>query len=187
VERYTVKIRGTATDKLADVIQSLQLVRKSGKLTAERDGLGNSSEVGTITFRDGQVVDASIGYLRGEDAFKKLAAWTTCRFLFEPASSTSFSSFVSPPSSLTAPAGQRYGQTHSYEQSPTVIVPYRSQHIQGVIPDFQRLGLSRAHRQLFLLIDGRRSVQELARLVGRQPQDVLLILADLERAGLISQ
>lgn len=55
------------------------------------------------------------------------------------------------------------------------------------MPDFQRLGLSRAHRQLFLLIDGRRSAQELTRLIGRHPQEVLAILADLENAGLIRQ
>ena len=59
--------------------------------------------------------------------------------------------------------------------------------MQGTLPDFQRLGLSRLHRQLFLLIDGKRSTQELARLIGRPHQEVLIVLADLESTGLIGQ
>src|SRR5947209_7542441 len=84
-----MKIRGTTTDRLADVIQSLQFIRKSGLLTVERDDPSGFSELGTITFRDGTIIDANIGQLRGAEAFSRLVTWTTCRFLFEPASRAS--------------------------------------------------------------------------------------------------
>lgn len=183
-----MKIRGTATDRLNDVIQSLQLIRRSGLLTVERDGPGNSSELGTIMFRDGRVIDATMGQLRGADAFRVLAAWTTCRFIFEaspqPSTSTSPLPAVRPNNQMAA---QRYEGAPANVNQPSLVVPYRSSHVQGSMPDFRQLGLSRIHRQLFLLIDGRRPPLELARIIGRHPQEVLAMLADLARAGLIGQ
>src|SRR5450432_655399 len=120
-----MKTRGTATDKLADVIQALQLVRKSGRLTAQRDVSDGIAEIGIIVFREGQVIDASVGQLKGADAFKKLVVWTRCHFLFEPAPSAS-----PPVAPSTPPAGAsprsgsgvyaddsewRYTQQHSDE------------------------------------------------------------------------
>lgn len=188
-----MKTRGTATDKLADVIQALQLVRKSGRLTAQRDVADGIAEIGIIVFREGQVIDASVGQLRGADAFKKLVVWTRCHFVFESAPSASPP--VPPPfpqSGIFPRIGsgireQRNAHEQSGEHLAIVIVPYRSQYMQGTLPDFQRLGLSRLHRQLFLLIDGKRSTQELARLIGRPHQEVLIVLADLEGTGLIGQ
>jgi hypothetical protein len=183
-----MKTRGTATDKLADVIQALQLVRKTGLLTAQRDAPGSISEEGKIAFRDGQVVDAIVGQLRGADAFKKLVMWTRCHFVFEPVAPT----LPPPVALLPSRAGNkgtewRNTQESSGEYLSVNVVPYRSQYVRGGLPDFQRLGLSRIHRQLFLLIDGKRSTQELSFLLRRHPQEALALLADLESAGLIHQ
>ena len=185
-----MKIRGTATDRLNDVIQSLQLVRRSGLLTVERDGPGNSSELGTIVFRDGRVIDANVGQLRGPDAFRVLMVWTTCRFIFEASPPPSISTSTSPLPAVR-PDNQmverRYEEAPANVNHPSLIVPYRFQYMQGSLPDFQQLGLSRIHRQLFLLIDGKRSSLELARIIGRHPQEVLAMLVDLARAGLVGQ
>ncbi len=51
----------------------------------------------------------------------------------------------------------------------------------------ERSGLSRAHRQLFLLIDGHRTKAELIRLTGRGEGEVYVLLRDLEVAGVIGQ
>jgi hypothetical protein len=173
-----VKIRGTVTNRFADVVQSLQYIRKSGVLTVEREGPGDFSELGTIVFQDGRIVDAVIGSLRGADAFKKLIGWTTCRFIFEPTSS--------PQSNGNMMTRDRdSGPSTALTPAVPVNVPTRVQSFQGPVPDFQRLGLTRLHRQLFLLVDGRRTLQELARLIGRSPQDVFVLLTDLQRVGLI--
>lgn len=181
-----MKTRGTATDKLADVIQALQLVRKTGLLTVQRDATGGMSEEGKIAFRDGQVVDAGVGQLRGADAFKKLVMWTRCHFVFE-----SFPSTPPPLVALPPPRTENNGTQRRQENTGAYlsvgVVPYRSQYVQGVLPDFQRFGLMRIHRQLFLLIDGRRSIQELSPLLRRHPQEVQALLADLESVGLIHQ
>jgi Domain of unknown function (DUF4388) len=183
-----MKTRGTATDKLADVIQALQLVRKTGLLAVRRDSTGGMSEEGKIAFRDGQVVDAIVGQLRGADAFKKLVMWTRCHFVFE-----SFPPTPPPLAALPSPRAENNGTQWRNPQESTGaylsvgVVPSRSHYVQGALPDFQRLGLSRIHRQLFLLIDGKRSIQELSPLLGRHPQEVQALLADLESAGLIHQ
>ncbi len=183
-----MKIRGTPTDSLADIIQSLQFIRKSGLLTAQRDSPGNNSELGTIVFHEGQVITANVGQLKGMEAYRKLITWQTCRFMFE----ANHLSTSSPPSSGLATAGQnslvaerRHKEAPLNEYTSTSIVPYRSQHTQNVIPNFQHFGLARIHRQLFLLIDGTRTSQELARLIGRNPQETLVLLADLENMNFI--
>jgi Domain of unknown function (DUF4388) len=185
-----MRIRGTSTNQLSDVIQTLSVARKTGMLVVERESPTGSSELGTITFNNGQVTDANIGPLRGADAFKKISTWTTCHFLFQPPSAMA----TSPPSSPWQPEFGTSGtsvvlpeQTGPYPSVPRGVVPYRGQQFQGNMPDFQRHGLSRTHRQLFLLIDGNRSPEALARLIGRNLQEVRVMLADLERAGLIHQ
>lgn len=63
--------------------------------------------------------------------------------------------------------------------------PYRTRHIEEGMHLIEHMGLSRAHRRLFLLIDGGRTVKELIRLMSHDPEDVLKLLQELERAGVI--
>src|SRR5438552_3920734 len=78
--------RGTTTDQLNNVIQVIQLGRKTGVLTVER-GAEPTLEVGEITFVYGQITHAHIGQLDGQMAVNWLCSWGTCRFLFTPAGS----------------------------------------------------------------------------------------------------
>lgn len=187
-----MKIRGTITNHLSDVIQTLSVARKTGVLIIEREDSRGSleSELGTITFTNGQVTDAHIGSLRGTYAYKVLSAWKTCRFIFQSPSESATSPPLPPQPARIDPQENAIVLTDQYRSfaSPLGnIVPYRMQLLQGGIPDFQELRLSRTHRQLFLLIDGKRPVEVLTRLLGRNLQEVRVMLADLERVGLIHQ
>jgi hypothetical protein len=183
-----MKLRGSATDKLADVVQVLQLVHKTGLLQVQRSTVDNFVEQGSITFQDGQVIDAHVGQFRGSDAFKKLMTWTACHFIFENTPSITtppITDLPTPDLSGRATGALEYGYTKGSSVTYTS-VPYRLRQVQEVLSDFPRLGLSRMHRQLFLLIDGKRSAYELTSLIKRHPPEVLAMLADLERVGLIS-
>jgi hypothetical protein len=68
----------TITNSLANVIQVIQLGRKSGVLTVER-GEGTTFEEGVITFVNGQAVDALTELANGPDALRWLGSWGTCR------------------------------------------------------------------------------------------------------------
>jgi hypothetical protein len=78
--------RGTTTDNLNNVIQVIQLGRKTGVLTVER-GHETTLEFGEITFVYGQITYAHIGELDGQIAVNVLCSWGLCRFLFTPAAS----------------------------------------------------------------------------------------------------
>jgi DNA-binding response OmpR family regulator len=56
---------------LVDLLQTIDMSRKSGVLALHQD----NGKRGTITFRDGQLVDAELGLLRGERAVYRLLLW----------------------------------------------------------------------------------------------------------------
>ncbi|HEY0752663.1 MAG TPA: DUF4388 domain-containing protein [Ktedonobacteraceae bacterium] len=89
----------TETDRLANVIQVLQLGQKTGRLIVEHnDGL--RFEQGIITFVNGQVVQASLNQFQGPEAFNRLKNWGACRFAFtleQRASTTARLPALSPP------------------------------------------------------------------------------------------
>src|SRR5207245_11727051 len=63
----------TETDRLASVIQVIQLGQKTGRLIVERTN-GSSLEQGAITFASGQITQASIGQHQGNDALTLLSS-----------------------------------------------------------------------------------------------------------------
>src|ERR1700721_203023 len=81
-----MKAQGAATDKLADILQILQLARKTGQLALERVIADNMLESGVIILQDGRVTDASIGPYKGTSAMKLLSKWGKCSFIFHPSS-----------------------------------------------------------------------------------------------------
>ncbi len=203
----------TLTDRLANVIEVIQLGRKTGILMAERD-TGSMLEQGMITFVKGQVTQASIGQHIGSLAFNMLKTWGTCRFTFAPSEASQITQPLAPVTSeastlrgfvtdptLRTPAaanhkqdnsmparGQGMNGTWGMQSGPAADeVPYPIHPYNEALAWIERAGLSRVHRRLFLLIDGYRSTPELVRLMGRGQEEVNALLRDLESAGLIRQ
>ncbi len=168
--------RGAVTDQLADVIRIAQLVRKSGVLIVERGEPGTAIEHGSITFIEGQITEAQCDQLRGPNALNWLQGWGRCRFTFLPLSSAPAPAPTRDPRmATTGPLFRMTGQT----------APYRVRDAKEVLPLFSSMGLTRVHRQLFLLIDGQRTTSDLIRLSARGADEIYELLLDLERAGLI--
>jgi CheY-like chemotaxis protein len=69
---------------LPDMLQSMLLHRRSGRLLLTREGLGAGPESGDLLVRDGEVVQALTGQVEGEKALFRLLAWRTGHFAFEP-------------------------------------------------------------------------------------------------------
>ncbi|MGO8946233.1 MAG: DUF4388 domain-containing protein [Ktedonobacterales bacterium] len=76
------KPRVTATDRLSNVIEVVQMGRRSGLLSVER-GAGTILEVGEIFFVSGSPTYAALSSLRGREALAALAQWGDCRFAFD--------------------------------------------------------------------------------------------------------
>ena len=184
--------RETVTDRLADVIQVIQLGRRTGMLTVER-GRDATFEEGTITFVNGQVTQASVGSRRGQEALRWLTAWRDCLFAFIAPSANELTA-------LQSPSFSSNGSSHPQQNSngngraqrldtptPKEEVPQRIKPVEEVLPIMQMMGLSRSHSRLLLLIDGQRNVSELIRLVGHSGEEIFQQLDELERAGFIKQ
>lgn len=76
------KSRVTATDRLANVIEVVELGQRTGLLSAER-GSGSVLEEGEIYFVSGRVIYAALAGLRGREALAALSRWGPCRFAFD--------------------------------------------------------------------------------------------------------
>jgi hypothetical protein len=69
---------------LPDLLQSILLHRRSGRLTLERDAIGGGRESGELVIGDGDVTQARAGQVDGEKALFRLLAWRSGSFSFEP-------------------------------------------------------------------------------------------------------
>lgn len=76
------KPRVTATDRLANVIEVVELGQRTGLLAVER-GSGSVLEEGELYFVSGRVMYASLAGLRGREALAALSRWGPCRFAFD--------------------------------------------------------------------------------------------------------
>lgn len=187
-----------ATGQFSAVVDALQLGEKTGILTVEREE-GGSLEVGTIMFVNGSAVDATLGAFQGREAATRLFSWQECRFSFTALSPEQIMAGqgICP---VPAPAEARPEKSHPARefhqgepggQDASKRWPFPTtealEALDTVLLEMDRRGFTRMHRRLFLLIDGKRSIHELALLVGRTPDEIIPLLADLERAGFIQQ
>lgn len=200
--------RETMTDSLADIIHIIRLGGKSGTLTVER-GEAKTLEEGFIVFADGRILEARAGQSSGLQAFNYLNTWTVCRFsfldhaasdvtmLYQPASfSPPGEKF--PPKDVTVPKKGQFVTSHFTQQGNDMYtnnggsvtafrLPSRSRAGEVALEQPERVHISRLQKRLLLLINGQRSLSELARLIIRSPEETQTLLEELERAGFIEQ
>ncbi len=197
---FMLQKRGTATDRLLNVIQVLQLGKKTGHLVVER-GDNTKQDEGEIVFGDGQVLQAYAGNLQGQPALNWLSTWSNCRFLFvaETTEKTTRPLSTGPLPQLPGPGGARSlrdtqprmhtvspGTEGTEQAAPAALPgPHRTCSTERGFQLLEQARLSRSHRHLFLLVDGQRSIVELVRLTGRPPEEVQRLLHDLEDIGVI--
>jgi hypothetical protein len=191
--------RETMTDSLADLIQILHLGGNNGILTVERS-IGTIVEDGYILFSSGRVIEARVGQVTGLTAFHYLNTWQACRFSFttetEGAPQSSFPK-SGPLSTSTGNLangrathpGRQNAASNTYDEGTVAPSPFPIRLLQGeaALQHPETAPLSRTHRRLLLLINGQRSVSELARLLTRSFEEMQALLDDLERADLIQQ
>lgn len=195
--------RETTTSSLASLIQILQLGYRTGTLTVERH-VGGELEEGYLVFANGKIVAAHAKQgVSGTSAFNYLRNWGACRFSFLEGAASGTSPSMQSSSSLpangsrgplttppyrsfsvnTGPLNQ--GAMHQHERPGGPLLPTRSATGEAALYNPSIARLTRQQRHLLMLIDGQRNLAELARLIARTPDDVQVILDELENAGLI--
>jgi hypothetical protein len=172
--------------------------RKSGQLRVKR-GEGPTTEEGYIAFAQGLVTQASVGRRSGVEAVNWLSTWGHARYIFLAASGEvevlfaptllefSAGGASTSPSLLTARVNTDRLDTGGLQLTPLPAeeVPRPCVCTDEASAQIERAGLSRAHRRLVLLIDGHRSVHELAPLIGKSANETRSMLHDLEWLGIV--
>lgn len=64
---------------VVDLVQTFEISRKTGTIRFEREGHGEA----VVVFRDGKIIDADLGMLRGDAAFYRLLHWSEGTFEIE--------------------------------------------------------------------------------------------------------
>ena len=174
------KGRDNQAARFSDILELIQARRQSGLLSVERFANGQFDE-GDIYFQDGWPVYAHSGNLVGEEALAWLANWRQVYFSFVKGA---------------APPGQ-HQQKAPRESNPAYgLVPARPDRspgsIEGLIPrkllidqGVLSLPLTRLQRSIYLLVDGRRTVADLARCIGKSVEEVGKLLDELNAHGLV--
>lgn len=68
---------------------------------------------------------------------------------------------------------------------PAMRIPIRIKQSQHGMSILDKMGLSRAHRQLFLLIDDQRTIKDLARLMNCSEKEIEDRLEELEKIAVV--
>lgn len=202
------KGRDIAAESLGDLLEVARGQQRSGMLRAEYSQDGRLEE-GEIYLSAGQPIYARTGRLAGSEALNYLLRWRNIYFSFvtdipRPPANI-FSS--TRPSSVTTPLGSRTqaltplqlpitGGLRPYPQEPrqSYAPPARASMpgIENMIPykrgperDIFSLGLTRRQRLIYFLIDGQRTVGDLARTTNKTILETEMIVGEIQEQGLI--
>jgi hypothetical protein len=160
-----------------DIIQLVSVSGKTGMFTLIR-----GVERGYIYLKNGQMVHAKLGELTGEEAIYALAIWSSGDFQFTPAEEPETVSIEKSNTSLLMEAARRLDEWKVL-----------SRKIPGVdyVPVLQPreasepVTLSPPEWNIVIKVDGRKTIEELARTIGLSSFETAKILYGLVTGGLI--
>jgi hypothetical protein len=160
-----------------DIIQLVSVSGKTGMFMLVRGG-----ERGYIYLRNGRIVHSELGNLKGEEAVYALAIWSTGDFQFTPGKEVETVTIEKTNTSLLMEAARRLDEWKVLARKiPGVeYIPALKAREMG-----EPITLSPPEWNLVTYIDGRRSVEELARAMGSNSFDTAKVLYGLVTADLV--
>ena len=160
-----------------DIIQLVSVSGKTGMFMLMR-----GSERGYIYLRNGKIVHAEVGSIRGEEAVYALAIWSSGDFQFTPGKETDATTIDKTNTSLLMEAARRLDEWKVLSRKiPGVdYIPMLKPREMG-----EAVTLSPPEWNLVIRIDGRRTVEELARATNSNSFDTAKVLYGLVTADLI--
>ncbi|RLE28056.1 MAG: hypothetical protein DRJ65_00955 [Acidobacteria bacterium] len=162
---------------LPDVIQLVSVSGKSGAFH-----LVKGEEQGKIFLKDGQIIDAFIGNLRGETAVYEMAIWSSGDFSFEPGESSAEVTVQRSNANLMMEAARRLDEWRVLSRRiPSLdLVPFFSPR-EGQ----DQVTLSPQEWILVTHVDGHRSIEDVATILRWSAFDVSKLLFGMITSGLV--
>ena len=163
---------------LPDVIQLVSVSGKTGAFHLE-----NGDEQGKIYLKDGQIIDATIGNLRGEQAVYQMAIWSNGDFSFIPGETSVEVTVQRSNANLMMEAARRLDEWRVLSRRiPSLdLVPFFSPR-EGQ----DQVTLSPQEWILVTHVDGRRSIEEVATILRWSAFDVSKLLFGMITSGLVA-
>lgn len=207
--------KGRDNHAVAHIEYLLEVARtqqRNGMLTVT----SSQAEEGEIYVLSGQPIYARVGNLLGDEALKRLLTWKTVSFSFAPealrpranlataqqANRRFESGTLALPQTqpIPVPVSSRYPITDELKWKPSTAAstPFNSrghttQRTDHLVP--QKIGpersptflaLSRRQRVVYFLVDGKRSIGDLARCANKDQDEVERILSELQEQGMVT-
>ncbi len=172
-------LQGSLSDlALPDVIQLVSVSGKTGVFTLSSDGVE-----GKIFLTEGQITDAFVGDLRGEDAVYEMAIWQRGQFIFTPHVESDRRTINKPNTSLMMEAARRLDEWRVLQRKiPSLdLIPYFMPRDAGR----DQVTLSPQEWMVITKVDGERSIKALEKASGLSAFDVCKVLYGLVASGLI--
>jgi hypothetical protein len=191
-------------ESLLDILELARTRRLNGIMTLEHTQAGKVEE-GEVFFQTGQPIQARLGRLVGQDALNWIMKWHNISYSID--TDASLQSFATPninkrnnatfiptyPSSngMQSPrldGTQIQANARSSPLSNTSVpgIEWLVPHKRGIEREVLALPLTRRQRFIYFLVDGRRTLTDLARCTGKNIQEIELILSELQEQGLIA-
>ena len=164
---------------LPDVIQLVSVSGKTGAFEIQGE-----HEAGNIFLRDGQIVDATVGRLRGDVAVYEMAIWSQGSFVFRPGEETDEVTIHISNANLMMEAARRLDEWRVLSRKiPSLdLVPYFTTREKGA----DQVTLSPQEWILITRIDGEHSIEEVANQLRWAPFDVSKLLFGMITTGLVA-
>lgn len=164
---------------LPDVIQLVSVSGKTGAFEIRSD-----EAEGKIFLRDGQIVDALVGRLRGDSAVYEMAIWSQGTFSFNPGEESDQVTVNMSNASLMMEAARRLDEWRVLSRKiPSLdLVPYFTSRQQGA----DQVTLSPQEWILVTRIDGAQTIEEIANELKWAPFDVSKLLFGMITTGLVA-
>ncbi|MCK5375809.1 MAG: DUF4388 domain-containing protein [Acidobacteria bacterium] len=164
---------------LPDVIQLVSVSGKTGAFEIQGE-----QETGKIYLREGQIVDAVVGRLRGDSAVYEMAIWSQGNFSFNPGEETDQVTVHISNANLMMEAARRLDEWRVLSRKiPSLdLVPYFTPRDQGT----DQVTLSPQEWILVTRIDGEHSIEEMASELKWSAFDVSKLLFGMITSGLVA-
>jgi hypothetical protein len=193
-------------ESLGEVLELARTRRLNGMMTIEHKQ-GGRVEEGEVYFQIGQPIQARVGRLIGQDALNWLMKWHNITYMIEtddslqsaaktpvnnrdntaPTASQAFVPSNRMPSTEPAVAKVEVNERSSVLNNiPTPGIEWLVPQKRGVESEVLALPLTRRQRFIYFLVDGHRTVADLARCTGKNTQEIELILSELQEQGLVA-
>ena len=195
-------------ESFSGVLELARTRQLHGMMTIEHKQ-GGKVEEGEVFFQTGQPIHARVGHLIGQDALNWLMKWHNITYIIgtdeslqsvattivnnrnsAPSTSSRTPKYVPhkgrPTTRRVSPQLQMNGRGSPLSNTSTPGIEWLVPQKRGIEREVLALPLTRRQRFIYFLVDGRRTVSDLARCTGKNTQEIELILIELREQGLVA-